>query len=209
MERKQLMVIGGGGGFEIWSCSGCSRCLSGDQPARSTEEEQHPVNSIFPMIKGLSTQLRLSGKGHSGPSPILNSAFVQPLHQEFILKPQDGYDMIRLRNPGLSVPPSPRLKPPIRRDTPYNQTLPRYPRRPTDCPSDIADFIQDGLQAADSDPSVPPYDTALIYDYEGEGSVAGTLSSILSSEDDSDQEYDYLQEWGPRFRRLADMYGHQ
>ncbi|OCT82341.1 cadherin-15 [Xenopus laevis] len=122
---------------------------------------------------------------------------------------QDGYDMIRLRNPGLSVPPSPRLKPPIRRDTPYNQTLPRYPRRPTDCPSDIADFIQDGLQAADSDPSVPPYDTALIYDYEGEGSVAGTLSSILSSEDDSDQEYDYLQEWGPRFRRLADMYGHQ
>eukprot|EP00079_Xenopus_tropicalis_P009548 XP_002933722.2 PREDICTED: cadherin-15 [Xenopus tropicalis] len=122
---------------------------------------------------------------------------------------QDGYDIIRLRNPGLSVPPSPRLKPPIRRDTPYNQTLPRYPRRPTDRPSDIADFIHDGLQAADSDPSVPPYDTALIYDYEGEGSVAGTLSSILSSEEDSDQEYDYLQEWGPRFRRLADMYGHQ
>ncbi|XP_041446098.1 cadherin-15 isoform X2 [Xenopus laevis] len=56
---------------------------------------------------------------------------------------QDGYDMMRLRNPGLSVPPSPRLKPPIRRDTPYNQTLPRYPRRPTDRPSDIADFIQD------------------------------------------------------------------
>ncbi|KAG8437582.1 hypothetical protein GDO86_008334 [Hymenochirus boettgeri] len=122
---------------------------------------------------------------------------------------QDGYDIIRLRNPGLSVPPSPRLKPPIRRDTPYNQTLPRYPRRPSERPSDIADFIQDGLQAADFDPSVPPYDTALIYDYEGEGSVAGTLSSILSTEEESDQDYDYLQEWGPRFRRLADMYGHQ
>ncbi|MEE6526322.1 hypothetical protein FKM82_026917 [Ascaphus truei] len=121
---------------------------------------------------------------------------------------QDAYDMNRLRNPEMSVPPSPRLKPPIRRDAPYSQTLPRYPRRPSNRPSDIADFIHDGLQAADSDPSVPPYDTALIYDYEGEGSVAGTLSSILSSED-SDQEYDHLQEWGARFRRLADMYGHQ
>ncbi|KAM4721647.1 cadherin-15 [Rhinophrynus dorsalis] len=122
---------------------------------------------------------------------------------------QDGFDMNRLRNPVMLIPPSPHLKPPIRRDAPYSQTLPRYPRRPSDRPSDIADFINDGLQAADSDPSVPPYDTALIYDYEGEGSVAGTLSSILSSEEDSDQEYDYLQEWGPRFRRLADMYGHQ
>uniref|UniRef100_A0A8C5MXW5 Cadherin-15 n=1 Tax=Leptobrachium leishanense TaxID=445787 RepID=A0A8C5MXW5_9ANUR len=122
---------------------------------------------------------------------------------------QDAYDMNRLRNPTMPVPPSPRLKPPIRRDAPYNQTLPRYPRRPTNRPSDIADFIQDGLQAADSDPSIPPYDTALIYDYEGEGSVAGTLSSILSVEEDSDQEYDYLQDWGPRFNRLADMYGNQ
>ncbi|KAG8563049.1 hypothetical protein GDO81_015908 [Engystomops pustulosus] len=122
---------------------------------------------------------------------------------------QDAYDMNRLRNPAMAVPPSPRFKPPIRRDAPYSQTLPRYPRRPSDRPSDIADFIHDGLQAADSDPSVPPYDTALIYDYEGEGSVAGTLSSILSSEEDTDQDYDHLQEWGPRFRRLADMYGNQ
>ncbi|XP_069822154.1 cadherin-15 isoform X2 [Dendropsophus ebraccatus] len=122
---------------------------------------------------------------------------------------QDAYDMNRLRNPAMAVPPSPRFKPPIRKDAPYSQTLPRYPRRPSNRPSDIADFIHDGLHAADSDPSVPPYDTALIYDYEGEGSVAGTLSSILSSEADADQDYDYLQEWGPRFRRLADMYGNQ
>ncbi|KAK2085728.1 hypothetical protein P7K49_037028 [Saguinus oedipus] len=65
-----------------------------------------------------------------------------------------------------------------------------------------------GLEAADSDPSVPPYDTALIYDYEGEGSLAGTLSSILSSQGDEDQDYDYLRDWGPRFARLADMYGY-
>lgn len=54
---------------------------------------------------------------------------------------------------------------------------------------------------------MPPYDTALIYDYEGDGSAAGTLSSILSSGADEDQDYDYLQDWGPRFARLADLYG--
>ncbi|XP_078524428.1 cadherin-15 [Lissotriton helveticus] len=121
---------------------------------------------------------------------------------------QDAYDINQLRNPNkLLPPPSPRGKQPIRKDAPYNYGTPQYPRKPLGGPSDIEDFINDGLDVADNDPSVPPYDTALIYDYEGEGSVAGTLSSILSSTSDGDQEYDYLNDWGPRFKRLADMYG--
>lgn len=63
-----------------------------------------------------------------------------------------------------------------------------------------------GLEAADNDPNVPPYDTALIYDYEGEGSLAGSLSSIASGSSDGDQDYDYLNDWGPRFKKLANMY---
>lgn len=66
--------------------------------------------------------------------------------------------------------------------------------------------IFQGLEAADSDPNVPPYDTALIYDNEGEGSLAGSLSSIASSSSDGDQDYDYLNDWGPRFQKLANMY---
>nr|XP_033798743.1 cadherin-15 isoform X2 [Geotrypetes seraphini] len=120
---------------------------------------------------------------------------------------QDAYDIEQLRNPtALTTPSSLQSKQPIRRDAPYNYTTPQYPRKFPSNPCDIEDFINDGLEAADSDPCVPPYDTALIYDHEGDGSVAGTLSSIASSLTDSDQDYDYLSEWGPRFRRLAELY---
>ncbi|NXX80492.1 CAD15 protein, partial [Urocolius indicus] len=117
---------------------------------------------------------------------------------------QDAYDINQLRHPELF---SPRAKPPLRRDAPLSSATPTAPRKLPSSPSDIEEFINEGLQAADSDPSVPPYDTALIYDYEGSGSVASPLSSIVSSLTDEDQDYDYLSEWGPRFRRLADLYG--
>lgn len=62
------------------------------------------------------------------------------------------------------------------------------------------------LDVADNDPNMPPFDTALIYDYEGTGSLAGSLSSLASSTSDEDQDYDYLNDWGPRFKKLANMY---
>ncbi|XP_033972683.1 cadherin-15 [Trematomus bernacchii] len=105
--------------------------------------------------------------------------------------------------PGSAVP---RGKQPLRKDAPHNLPSPIYPRRPPADPTDIEDYINDGLEAADNDPNVPPYDTALIYDYEGEGSLAGSLSSIASGSSDGDQDYDYLNDWGPRFKKLANMY---
>ncbi|OWK15845.1 hypothetical protein Celaphus_00004056 [Cervus elaphus hippelaphus] len=145
---------------------------------------------------------------------------------------QDAYDMDQLRHPAELAALGPSSgRPPLRRDAPFGRARPQVTRALPTSPADIADFINDaspqpvaegtrpacagpetpaspqGLEAADSDPSVPPYDTALIYDYEGDGSVAGTLSSILSSLDDEDQDYSCLREWGPRFSRLADLYG--
>lgn len=67
--------------------------------------------------------------------------------------------------------------------------------------------IPQNLKAANTDPTAPPYDSLLVFDYEGSGSDAASLSSLTSSASDQDQDYDYLNEWGSRFKKLADMYG--
>ncbi|KAF7382710.1 hypothetical protein HZH66_013112 [Vespula vulgaris] len=68
-------------------------------------------------------------------------------------------------------------------------------------------FIEDHKKRADSDPNAPPFDDLRNYAYEGGGSTAGSLSSLASGTDDEQHEYEYLGAWGPRFDKLADMYG--
>ncbi|ERE84586.1 cadherin-9, partial [Cricetulus griseus] len=72
---------------------------------------------------------------------------------------------------------------------------------------DVQDFIHRRLKENDSDPSAPPYDSLATYAYEGNDSVANSLSSLESLTADCNQDYDYLSDWGPRFKKLADMYG--
>nr|XP_018903845.1 PREDICTED: neural-cadherin isoform X4 [Bemisia tabaci] len=80
-----------------------------------------------------------------------------------------------------------------------------YP--PVGAEPDVGIFIEKHKKHADSDPNAPPFDDLRNYAYEGGGSTAGSLSSLASGTDDEQQEFDYLGAWGPRFDKLADMYG--
>ncbi|KAM4688596.1 cadherin-12 [Discoglossus pictus] len=86
--------------------------------------------------------------------------------------------------------------------------LPRQ-KPPAEYNADIRDFIDERLQEHDVDPNAPPYDSLATYAYEGSGSVAESLSSIESRSVEIDQDYDFLSDWGPHFKSLAEMFGEE
>ncbi|XP_070603567.1 cadherin-7 isoform X2 [Erythrolamprus reginae] len=114
----------------------------------------------------------------------------------------EAFDMAALRN--LNVIRDTK----IRRDvTPEIQFLSRPSFKSIPDNVIFREFIWERLKEADVDPCAPPYDSLQTYAFEGNGSVAESLSSLDSVSSNSDQNYDYLSDWGPRFKRLADMYG--
>ncbi|XP_061522030.1 cadherin-7-like isoform X1 [Phycodurus eques] len=123
----------------------------------------------------------------------------------------EAFDMVALRN--LNVIRDPGARRDVTPDTPtffqYSSataaTRPAYKSLPDNVV--FREFIWERLKDADVDPSAPPYDSLQTYAFEGSGSVADSLSSLESLSTDSDQNYDYLGNWGPRFKKLADLYG--
>uniref|UniRef100_A0A8C5L0X7 Cadherin-5 n=1 Tax=Jaculus jaculus TaxID=51337 RepID=A0A8C5L0X7_JACJA len=74
-------------------------------------------------------------------------------------------------------------------------------------PGEMATMIEVKKDEADHDGGGPPYDTLHIYGYEGSESIAESLSSLGTGSSDSDMDYDLLNDWGPRFKMLAELYG--
>ncbi|XP_053915436.1 cadherin-12 isoform X2 [Cuculus canorus] len=114
-----------------------------------------------------------------------------------------AFDIGALRNPKVIEDNK------IRRD--IKPDMLHFPRQrpPVEDNTDIRDFINQRLQENDVDLTAPPYDSLATYAYEGNGSVAESLSSIDSLTTEADQDYDYLSDWGPRFKILADMFGEE
>ncbi|XP_053322772.1 cadherin-7 [Spea bombifrons] len=114
----------------------------------------------------------------------------------------EAFDMTTLRNLNIIRDNK------SRRDvTPEIQFLSRPSMRSAPDNLIFREFIWERLKEADVDPCAPPYDSLQTYAFEGSGSVADSLSSLESVSSNSEHNYDYLSDWGPRFKRLADMYG--
>nr|XP_032834829.1 cadherin-7-like [Petromyzon marinus] len=123
-------------------------------------------------------------------------------------------------------PPSPAAAPaPLARPSAAARRSPRAARPPG---AGVSALVAERLRRADGDEAAPPYDSVQVYGDEGGGSVAGSLSSLGSARDGDDGDggdggdvrggsrrrrdaagrYDYLDEWGPRFEKLARLYSH-
>ncbi|XP_072136064.1 cadherin-8-like [Mobula birostris] len=113
----------------------------------------------------------------------------------------EAFDIATLQNPdGFNgFLPRKDIKPDL-------QYVPRQGLPPVPNGVDVDEFINVRLHDADIDPTAPPYDSIQIYGYEGRGSAAGSLSSLETTSTDSEQNFDYLKDWGPRFKKLGDMY---
>ncbi|CAB1440584.1 unnamed protein product [Pleuronectes platessa] len=111
-----------------------------------------------------------------------------------------AFDIGTLRNPEVMDANK------LRRDIIPEMLFPFRRTSPIKDNADVRDFINGRLQENDTDPTAPPYDSLATYAYEGGGSLAESLSSLESGATEGDQDYDYLGNWGPQFKKLAEMY---
>ena len=65
----------------------------------------------------------------------------------------------------------------------------------------MGEYIESRVRDADLDPSCPPYESVREYAYEGDGSTAGSLSSVTSRL--ADDQLDDDDDWTEHIDRLA------
>uniref|UniRef100_W5L865 Si:dkey-22o22.2 n=1 Tax=Astyanax mexicanus TaxID=7994 RepID=W5L865_ASTMX len=76
----------------------------------------------------------------------------------------------------------------------------------THCAMDFKNYVARIIWEADNDNLALPMDTYHVYCIEGEGSGAGSLSSLSSAIPEEEFSYDCLRNWGPKFEGLSEMY---
>lgn len=113
----------------------------------------------------------------------------------------DAFDIVELRSRTFLRQPRARKIPSEDIRSLYRQSLQVGPESAL-----FRKFILEKLHEANTDPSAPPFDSLQTYAFEGTGSLAGSLSSLESVGSGQDENFDYLNELGPRFQRLACLF---
>lgn len=160
------------------------------------------ITLLIFLRRRLRKQARAHGK--SGPE----------IHEQLVTYDEEGggemdttsYDVSVLnsaRQGGAKTPrPAPEARPSVYAQV---QKAPR-PGAVHGGPGEMAAMIEVKKDEADHDGAGPPYDTLHIYGYEGSESIAESLSSLGTNSSDPDVNYDFLNDWGPRFKMLAELY---
>lgn len=141
---------------------------------------------------------------------------VTEIHEQLVTYDEEGggemdttsYDVSVLNSVRHGGPKPPRSTRDVRPSL-YAQVRkpPRHlpPTKPGEL-GDMATVIEVKKDEADHDSSSLPFDTLHLFDYEGSESIAESLSSLGTDSSDSDIDYDFLNDWGPRFKMLAELY---
>uniref|UniRef100_A0A8C0IQ52 Cadherin-5 n=1 Tax=Chelonoidis abingdonii TaxID=106734 RepID=A0A8C0IQ52_CHEAB len=153
------------------------------------------------------TLLIILRKRHKKELTVLRKS-VAEIHEQLVTYDEEGggemdttsYDVSVLnsvRKNGMNLEPGPCLYAQVKKPT----------RNGNSGTGEMAIMIEVKKDEADNDGDLLPYDTLHIYGYEGAESIAESLSSLESGSSDSDIDYDFLNDWGPRFKMLAELYG--
>lgn len=163
--------------------------------------------AVITLLMILRRRLRKQARAHGKSVP--------EIHEQLVTYDEEGggemdttsYDVSVLNSVrhGGTKPPRPALD---TRPSLYAQVQ-KPPRHAPGAhgPGEMAAMIEVKKDEADHDGGGPPYDTLHIYGYEGAESIAESLSSLGTDSSDSDIDYDFLNDWGPRFKMLAELYG--
>uniref|UniRef100_A0A452QR89 Cadherin-5 n=1 Tax=Ursus americanus TaxID=9643 RepID=A0A452QR89_URSAM len=163
--------------------------------------------TVITLLIFLRRRLRKQARAHGKSVP--------EIHEQLVTYDEEGggemdttsYDVSVLNSVryGGSKPPRPALE---ARPSVYAQVQkpPRHAPAVHGGPGEMAAMIEVKKDEADHDGGGPPYDTLHIYGYEGAESIAESLSSLGTDSSDSDIDYDFLNDWGPRFKMLAELY---
>uniref|UniRef100_A0A672UN86 Neural-cadherin-like n=1 Tax=Strigops habroptila TaxID=2489341 RepID=A0A672UN86_STRHB len=74
--------------------------------------------------------------------------------------------------------------------------------------ADFGQYLSDAVRGADCHPQAVPQDSLRVFCMEGEGLVGSSLSTLSSSGLEEDIVCDDIEEWGPKFLKLSELYLH-
>ncbi|KAM7058581.1 cadherin-5 [Molossus nigricans] len=167
--------------------------------------------TVITLLIFLRRRLRKQARAH-GKS-------VTEIHEQLVTYDEEGggemdttsYDVSVLNSVRHGGAKPPRLGRDVRPSPSVYKQVQKPPRHmpPTkhrELGGDMATVIEVKKDEADHDSSSLPFDTLHLFDYEGSESIAESLSSLGTNSSDSDVDYDFLNDWGPRFKMLAELY---